>query len=151
MGGVVFVFFAGNESLKTQISKKIQKLKYLVEKQENKKQALVKGSAGAHSTRVQNFRVHLSKTAWTLDSEEFGVLRLNQPVLLFNMFSGKTRRHNRCACSPHHHASFVANVPTLLPTMTRQSRRLLVESAAFLSSRSHTLSAFSKLDLLVTS
>ena len=32
----------------------------------------VKRSAGAHKTRVQNFRVYLSKTSWTLDSE-FGV------------------------------------------------------------------------------
>ena len=48
------------------MSPKIQNPKYLAL---NKKKAFVKGFAGKHYTRVQNFRVYLSKTAWTLDSE----------------------------------------------------------------------------------
>ena len=42
------------------------------EKKEEKN--IRKGSAGTHSTRVQNFRVYLSKTAWALDSEGIWVL-----------------------------------------------------------------------------
>ena len=62
-------FFVGNVgSLETQIyilKKKIWRKK----RKKAKTPFFVKGSAGVHETRVQNFRVYLSKTAWTLNSE----------------------------------------------------------------------------------
>ena len=49
-----------------------------------KKQSFVEGSAGAHSTRVQNCRVLTLKNGVDIDRrlKEFGFLCLNQPVLI---------------------------------------------------------------------
>ena len=78
LGSGVFVFrffFAGNvASLKTQISKQIRKPKYLAKnnkkQEQQKKKTLVRGSAGAHEVRVQNFTVLISrKRRGHLDSE----------------------------------------------------------------------------------
>ena len=45
-----------------------------------------KGTAGTHQTCVQNFRVYLSKTAWTSDSEGNWVLML-EPACDLNAIS----------------------------------------------------------------
>ena len=52
-------------------------------KKKTSRRTFVKGSPGAHKTRVQNVRLYRSKTSWTLDSEEFGAISLNQPVHLY--------------------------------------------------------------------
>ena len=60
------VFFAGNVgSLKTQISQKPERAKYLAKKKDKVKTQFVKGSARAHQTRLQNFRVYMdSEGIW---------------------------------------------------------------------------------------
>ena len=76
------VFFAGNVgSLKTQISQKPERAKYLAKKKDKVKTQFVKGSARAHQTRLQNFRVYM-------DSEGIWGLCLNQPVLIVGLFQG---------------------------------------------------------------
>ena len=70
---------AGNvRSLKTQLSQK--KAKTQISGRKKKKCRKRLGRAGAHETRVQNFRAYLSKTAWTLDSEGIWGYMPNQPV-----------------------------------------------------------------------
>ena len=60
--------FAGKvEPLNNQISQTIKKnIKYLTETHTH---TFLNGSAGIYKTRVQKFRVYLSKAVWTLDTE----------------------------------------------------------------------------------
>ena len=69
--------------LRPKCPKKIQKPKYLAKKQEQEQKTVVKGPAGAHYTRVQNFRVlclisDKRRGHWTVKG--CGVVCLNQPL-----------------------------------------------------------------------
>ena len=69
-GSSFSVFFSLDlGSRRTQISKKIQKPKYLAEKKKKRKNPIRKSLGSGTLTRLQNFRVYLSQTAWTSDSE----------------------------------------------------------------------------------
>ena len=59
------------------------------EKRGNKKNTpFLKDSAGGHKAPVQNFRVYLSKTAWTLEREGIWGFTL-EPVCMFYGATGR--------------------------------------------------------------
>ena len=88
-----WLFFAANvASMKTQISKKNTKTQRAGEKkQKNKKKHALQARQGhiEHVCKIPG--CYFLKTAWTLDSNDFGVVCLNNPVVIILSLN---HRHN---------------------------------------------------------
>ena len=69
MAFFLFIFFRWKCGITGDPNIYIKKKIWRKKRKKAKTPFFVKGSAGVHETRVQNFRVYLSKTAWTLNSE----------------------------------------------------------------------------------